>query len=270
MNDQPFDTVGRVQLAAPEPVASGYAAWEWTPVSCYAASTTWRLHYPGDGDRYLKVRRADEFPGLPAEARRTWWAGGHLPVPDVIDEGTDGRVDWLVTTALDGQPATDPELGEPRQVVIALAEGLRRFHDAAPMTDCPFEFRIATAMAHVHHRVTAGLVDAAEDFDDEHQHLDAVGVWRRLKRLQPADEELVVCHGDYCPPNALLTGGRVTGYVDLGELGVADRWWDLGVATRAITWNYGPGLEGLFLAAYGAAPDPQRQAFYRLLYDLAS
>lgn len=79
-----------------------------------------------------------------------------------------------------------------------------------------------------------------------------------------------MCHGDYCPPNALITGNQVTGYVDLGELGIADRWWDIAVATRAVTWNYGPGLEDLFLTIYGTPPDPQRQAFYRLLYDLVS
>jgi kanamycin kinase len=62
----------------------------------------------------------------------------------------------------------------------------------------------------------------------------------------------------------------VTGYVDVEELGVADRWWDLAVATRAVTGNYGFGLEPLFLAAYGARTDPQRQTFYRLLYDIAS
>lgn len=63
---------------------------------------------------------------------------------------------------------------------------------------------------------------------------------------------------------------RVTAaLVGLCELGVAVCWWDLGVATRAITWNYAPGHEGLFLAAYGATLDPQRQAFHRL-HDLAS
>jgi len=35
-------------------------------------------------------------------------------------------------------------------------------------------------------------------------------------------------------------------------------------------WAVGPDLESLFLAAYGAAPNPHYQAFYRLLYDLAS
>ena len=47
--------------------------------------------------------------------------------------------------------------------------------------------------------------------------------------------------------------GVVTGYVDLGELAVADRWWDLAVATWSLTWDLGPGWEAEFLACYGAA-----------------
>jgi aminoglycoside phosphotransferase len=70
-------------------------------------------------------------------------------------------------------------------------------------------------------------------------------------------------------PTQRITDGRVIGYVDLGELGVADRCW-------IWQWRHGRspgtsgGLEGLFLAAYGASPDPRRHAFFRLLYDLAS
>jgi kanamycin kinase len=80
----------------------------------------------------------------------------------------------------------------------------------------------------------------------------------RLADAPPADK-LVVCHGDSCAPNTLLTGdGRCSGHVDLGELGVADRWADLAVATWSTTWNYGPGWETALLDAYGIAPDPDR------------
>jgi kanamycin kinase len=94
----------------------------------------------------------------------------------------------------------------------------------------------------------------------------------RLEELRPTAPELVVCHGDYCLPNVLIDGwppGRVTGFVDLGKLGVADRWWDLAVATWSVTWNLRPGWEDLFLEAYGVARDDRKQAFFRLLYDLA-
>jgi kanamycin kinase len=89
-------------------------------------------------------------------------------------------------------------------------------------------------------------------------------------RTSPPTEDLVVCHGDYCLPNILIDHGKITGYVDLGELGIADRWWDLAVGSWSVTWNLGPGLETHFLAAYGVAPDEERMAFYRLLYDVVS
>lgn len=78
----------------------------------------------------------------------------------------------------------------------------------------------------------------------------------------------MVCHGDYCLPNVLLDGGRVVGYLDLGEVGVSDRWRDLAVGTWSVTWNVGPGYEDLFLAAYGTDWAPARRDLYRLLYYL--
>ena len=89
-----------------------------------------------------------------------------------------------------------------------------------------------------------------------------------LAEIPPVDE-LVVCHGDSCAPNTMLTDdGHWSGHVDLGALGVADRWADLASATWRATWNYGPGWETVLLYAYGVAPDPRRTRYYRLLYDL--
>lgn len=68
----------------------------------------------------------------------------------------------------------------------------------------------------------------------------------------------------------LLEGDRITGVLDLGELAVADRWWDIAVGSWSTTWNIGPGWEQLFFDSYGIAPDRQRITFYRLLYDLVS
>ena len=207
---------------------------------------------------------------MPAEAARLSWASVHLPVPDVVDVGTDGTMDWLITSGRSGQPGTCLALGGPRVVVTALGEGLRRFHDATPVAGCPFDFRLETAMAHARRRVHIGLVDATQFNDDHRQFASSDAALARLESLRPSHEDLVVCHGDYCPPNALLANNRVVAYVDLGELGVADRWWDVAIGTWSATWNFGPGLEDVFLAAYGIGPGPDRQVFYRLLYDLAS
>jgi len=44
----------------------------------------------------------------------------------------------------------------------------------------------------------------------------------------------------------LITDGRVTGYLDLGELGLADRWWDIAIGGWSTTWNVDPKWEPLF------------------------
>ena len=81
----------------------------------------------------------------------------------------------------------------------------------------------------------------------------------------------MVCHGDACAPNTLLDeDGSCTGHVDLGQLGVADRWADLAIATWSTEWNYGPGWESALLHAYGVDADPERTAYYRLLWDLGA
>jgi kanamycin kinase len=108
------------------------------------------------------------------------------------------------------------------------------------------------------------------DLHPEHAYLTLTAALARLERLRPRSEDLVVCHGDYCLPNVLVADGRVSGFVDLGELGVADRWWDLAVGSWSITWNLGPGFQERFLRAYGVSRDEGRIAFFRLLYDLVS
>ena len=63
---------------------------------------------------------------------------------------------------------------------------------------------------------------------------------------------------------------RHFGYVDLGELGVADRWWDVAVGAWSAGWNFGQEHEARFYEGYGIEPDPERIRFYRLLYDVVS
>ncbi len=84
----------------------------------------------------------------------------------------------------------------------------------------------------------------------------------------PPIDALVVCHGDACCPNTLIgDDGSWVAHVDLGALGVADRWADIAVAAMSTEWNYGPGWHDALIAAYGVEPDRERLAFYRDLWN---
>ena len=258
-------------LDVPSDLLDEYAAWEWREVSRHPGnSVMYRLSGSAGGGCYLKIVRLGWTPSAQAEAERTAWARGFLPVPRVLRHGVTETSGWLLTEAIDGIDATHASLrADVEGLVDRLARGLDRFH-SAPADACPFQFRIADALRHVRQRLETGQIDPARDFHSEFAALTADAAVAELERTAPEAEDVVVCHGDYCVPNILLRDDAVVGFVDLGELGVADRWWDLAVATWSLGWNFGAGYEDRFLAAYGVRRDEHRLRFYRLLYDLAS
>jgi len=180
------------------------------------------------GDAYVKVYPDHCAALLVAEADRLRWAAAFTAVPRVLSTGPG----WLHTAAVPGRSAVDPRwVARPDVAARAIGAGLRRLHDALPVDGCPFG------------RPSWVPADA------------------------PAGR-LVVCHGDACAPNTLIgDDGRCSGHVDLGDLGVADRWADLAVATMSLAWNYPSVDEAELLDAYGVSPDHERIAYYRQRWD---
>lgn len=197
----------------------------------------WRNELGGltfrEGERYLKWNPIGSGVDLEDERARLAWLAPRHPVADVLDFSSDDDGQVLVTSALPGDGAvTERWRARPRQAVRAIADGLRVMH-ALPVADCPFLCRWAPAS----------------------------GVPR---------EDLVVVQGDACAPNTIIgPDARFVGHVDVGLLGVADRWADLAIASRSLDWNYGPGWQDEFFAAYGVARDEERIRLYRALSDAA-
>lgn len=221
-----------------------------------------------DAHRFVKWVPADAAElDLAAEAARLTWARGWTSVPEVLDLGRDDEGSWLVTAALPGRSAVDPAWRDDRPVEAATAvgRGLRALHDALPVDLCPWAWSVHERTRRAAEHLDAG--DSPTSWSAEHQHLSADEARARLA-APPAPDVLVVCQGDPCAPNTLLADdGTVTGHVDLGTLGVADRWADLAIAAWSADWNYGPGHDEHVYAGYGIDPDPVRIAYYRLLWD---
>ena len=202
----------------------------------------------GDGAEFIKVG-GPHCAGFGTEAHRLRWAARYIPVPQVMDFGHDdgdGGGAWLRTRGLPGRSAVHPRWqAAPAVAVRAIGVGLRTLHDSLPVASCPFDWSVASRLPMLHPAHRAKLEDP------------------------PPIDRLVVCHGDACAPNTLIDdAGHYCGHVDFGELGVADRWADLAVATLSLGWNYpGRSWEQEFFRAYGIEPDPVRIDYYRRLWE---
>lgn len=204
-----------------------------------------------------------------AEVVRLRWATRFVTVPQVLDYGGDDDGAWIVTRALLGESAVAERWKrEPAVAVRAMGEGLRSLHDALPVGECPFSWSATDRVEEVQRRLADGRFDVASWRPDRHGGLALDDAVRVVRDVPPIDQA-VVCHGDACAPNTLLADdGTCCGHVDLGALGVADRWADLAIATWSTEWNYGPGWDDALLDAYGVNADRDRTQYYRLLWDL--
>lgn len=186
------------------------------------------------GDRFLKWNPLDSGVDLDDERARLHWARaiGHR-VPEVVDFGRDDSGQVLVTRALPGSSAVSAVwIDRPEVAVPTIAAGLRALHDKVPVAACPFRTR-----------------------------------WIPADAPPPADGA-VVLHGDACAPNTILDAeGRFAGHVDFGAIGVGDRWADLAIASMSLDWNYGPGWQDAFFAAYDIERDEERIRYYRAAWD---
>lgn len=218
-----------------------------------AVVPVWRNGYGGvtfrtDDDRFIKFGPLNAESSLADEAERLEWAGRWIRVPHVLEAGADDADEWLVTRAIRGESAVAPQwVAQPEIAVRAVGEGLRSLHDALPVDECPFDWGVPSRLANA-----AGRGILAPD---------------ALREPPPVDL-LVVCHGDACAPNTLIgDDGRWLAHVDLGVLGIGDRWADIAVAAMSTEWNYGPGWEDALLEAYGVSPDSDRLSYYRDLWN---
>lgn len=210
---------------------------------------------------------------LTAEIQRLAWLAAQLPevpCPAIIEHGSNDDAQWLVTASIPARTAIAAADDEIPAAVEAIATGLRRLHDLAPTAGCPFEWSTDGRRQRALARLERGEVDPLT-LHPQHHHLSPADMTGQLGELSdpspPGDP--VVCHGDACAPNTLIdANGDFAALVDLGALGVGQRWADIAVAAWSLDWNFGPGHTDRFLAAYGVDPDDDLLAWHQLLWDL--
>ena len=97
-----------------------------------------------------------------------------------------------------------------------------------------------------------------------------------LEKNKP-DYEPVLSHGDFCLPNLFLDNGKISGFIDLEDTGIGDKWSDIADCYRSLKGN-SEGIFGgknypdvkpdLIFQALGIKPDAEKLRFFNLLDEL--
>lgn len=214
--------------------------------SCSEEARVW--HAVGEDDVYIKRAR----PGsLLREAEMTRWMHEKGLAAPVLCYAA-GEHDWLVTRALPGKDGIAEEyLSQPRRLSVFMGELLRALHGTG-FSGCPVPHRTADYLASVWEGMEKGLWSPSKTVAARFSWKDRREAEEIVRDCGPLLGEDVLIHGDFCLPNVMLDGWKLSGYIDLDNGGVGDRHVDLYWMVWSLTYNLKDDRWGdVFLDAYG-------------------
>ncbi|MGW6333130.1 APH(3'') family aminoglycoside O-phosphotransferase [Nocardia rhamnosiphila] len=251
--------------------SAGYNIDDWSPVTSGESGAT--VFRDEDSTRYAKCVPAAEAAVLKAEHDRVQWlADQGVPGPRVLDWHSGEAGALLVTSAVPGVPADRLSAADLRAAWEHITDAVRGLHEL-PAPRCPFDRRLDTMIALARDVVGRNAVNP-EFLPVEQQHTPPDELLARLepeiaRMLAQEAVDMVVCHGDLCLPNIVVDPEtlKVSGFIDLGRLGAADRYADLALllANARETWEdeeQALAADTLFAAGYGLVLDRDRLDFY--------
>lgn len=226
-------------------------------------NTLLRVYDEHTGPAYLKSAKGEAAKDLPREAERLRWIGDRLRVPEVV-AFVEGNTSFLLLSELPGQAAqTCIAQTSAERVMEVMADALIKVH-ALPIADCPFGGLLESELGEAQKRLIDGLITRDHFKESYGQWPEASMEWLRSNTDLVRDR--VFTHGDFFLPNVLIEDGALSGIVDWGLAGIADRHRDFMSVAVTLRLNlngmYGPR----FHEAYGApGADPGRLEFYATL-----
>ncbi|CAG7633835.1 APH(3') family aminoglycoside O-phosphotransferase [Paenibacillus allorhizosphaerae] len=248
----------------PSELSSLVIADSWEKIDApYSGAATYRLEQATGEGAYLKILPVPHREPLEQYLKKLKWLKGKLNVPEVIYYAKTERFELLLMSemiGIDGSSALHKE--NPEQVVRNLAEGLKEVHRIG-VQDCPFDCTLAKRLERIKQKVDRGTINKEKlekEFSDNFDHL-----YQALMTNTPSCEELVFTHGDYSAPNVMIHQNAVSGFVDLADAGISDKYRDLSAAYYSIIRNYGQPWTNVFFDEYGLSTVDQAKIEY---YDL--
>jgi kanamycin kinase/aminoglycoside 3'-phosphotransferase-3 len=223
-------------------------------------------HYTNsDKDYYLKIEKTNSV--FEHEQKILQWLQKRLSVPKIVVQCREHGKDFLLMTKVVGEMAlSDKYLKNPLKLVSLLAEGIKKLH-AVDISDCPFDCTLNNTLKYVWKRVENNEVNM-NNWKESTQFNTPKDLYDYLLVNQP-EEELVFSHGDYCLPNVFFDNEKVTGFIDLGNAGISDKWEDIASCIRSLEINLkSKEYTNVFLECLNIKPDYEKINYYSLLNEL--
>ena len=229
-------------------------------------------------DMVLKIEK--QRPESDNEYEMMKWLEGRLPVPKVLHFERKDGINYLLMSRVEGEMScTEHLMKNPENLMRIMAEGLKMLWNV-DVSDYHQNFRLVDEeLEQARYRVEHGLCDmenAEPTTYGEGGFKDPADLLHWLETHKP-EEDRVFSHGDFCMPNVMVKDDHVSGFIDIGRCGIADRYRDIALCYRSLDHNYKGYYGGhvyedvdasMLFEALGMEPDWEKIRYYILLDEL--
>lgn len=208
------------------------------------------------------------------------WLSGKLLVPQIVHYEEENFLSFLLMTKLEGQMAcSEKYLEKPKELVKLLTKALKMLWQV-PIDGCPYNDFLSQKLETAKYRVKNNLID----LDDVEETTFGENAFKNPKELldwlydNKPNVEPVLSHGDFCLPNIFIDDNKISGFIDLGNCALDDKYNDIALCLRSLFHNlsgvYGgkvyPNIDkDLFFNELGITePDYKKIQYYLLLDEL--
>ncbi len=229
-------------------------------------------------DMVLKIEKNNSSFASTVEMMK--WLDGKIPAPRVICAYKEDGLCYLLMTKVKGEMSCEEYyLEHPNELCEHLANGLRMLW-SVDISDCPRIRDLDTELNEARYRVDNKLYDLSDSekgtFGENGRFENPEALLNWLYENKPKYEP-VLSHGDYCLPNVFINEGKISGFIDLGDTGIGDKWRDIALCYRSLIHNFDGTFGGkvyenfspeLLFEKLGIEPNRKKLEYYILLDEL--
>jgi len=205
---------------------------------------------------------------LTSEYKKLKWLEGKLEVPKIVLYDENDTTEFLITEAIKGEMiCSDTYTKNPKLGLKIIANAFKKILDVN-IDDCPFDVSIDYKLELVKRNVENKLIDISQLSEKtlkKYGNLENVLQYLNDNKFY---EEKCFSHGDTSLPNIFALNNEFSGFIDVGECGIADQWFDLAICEKSIRRNFGEEYISEFYKELNITPDREKIDYYLLMMEL--
>ena len=218
-----------------------------------------------DNTYYLKVATKGL---LTREYNALNWLQGKLEVPKIVLYDDTTEKEYLITESISGEMVcSDNMINNPDKALDIIVEAFNTLYKV-DIANCPFNVGIDYKLNIIENNVKNDLIDYNDLKDNTKEKFDSLEEIVKYLKDNKFKEELCFSHGDTSLPNIFANDNHFSGFIDVGECGIADKWFDLAICEKSIIRNYGQEYVKKFYEKLNIKEDRFKIDYYLLMMKL--